>query len=418
MNYLKEKAIKSNTFCVAPWSAIYQKPNGVVAPCCIWKGDEGLGNVNEKDIEEIYTDKKATDVKLSMLSGDKLNECQACYTQEDIGIPSLRESLNNHFLDKIDFSYDRPQFMYWDLRLSNLCNFKCRICWHELSSEWYEDAKKIRPDIDFKDKVIKVNKEEFWSDMKSHYKYVEAVYFAGGEPFLNQHHYQILEDLRNLGKTDTRIIVNTNGSVTHFKKKRVLDYYKDFKDINFGFSIDGMGKTVEYIRSGINYNEWKNNLREYIDFVKDKNSRTIKYFFQITYGVMNVENVLDMFIDFAKEGFLTKHCYVNFQMIFQPIELSLGAIPDEIKNKVIHKVTSEEYINEIKAQDIYFNTDNQIDYGELIDSFKMFQSQLESVEFDQTLLQGLYEGREFTLLDKLRGESMLENIPDYRQYYK
>ena len=48
----------------------------------------------------------------------------------------------------------------------------------------------------------------------------------------------------------------------------------------------------------------------------------------------------------------------------------------------------------------------------------MFQSQLESVEFNQTLLQGLYEGREFTLLDKLRGESMLENIPDYRQYYK
>ena len=133
---------------------------------------------------------------------------------------------------------------------------------------------------------------------------------------------------------------------------------------------------------------------------------------------MNVENVLDMFIDFAKEGFLTEHCYVNFQMIFQPIELSLEAIPDEIKNKVINKVTSEEYINEIKAQDIYFNTDNQIDYGELIDSFKMFQSQLESVEFNQTLLQGLYEGREFTLLDKLRGESMLENIPDYRQYYK
>ena len=28
---------------------------------------------------------------------------------------------------------------YMDFRVSNLCNFKCRMC-HELSSEWFEDA--------------------------------------------------------------------------------------------------------------------------------------------------------------------------------------------------------------------------------------------------------------------------------------
>ena len=415
MSSLKDKAIKSNTFCVAPWSAIYQKPNGVVAPCCIWNGDEGFGNVNKNHIEEIYTNEKASEVKSKMLSSNKLKECEVCYKEEAIGIPSLRESLNSYYFDKIDFSSEKPKFMYWDLRLSNLCNFKCRMCYHDLSSEWYEDIKKLQPDIDIKEKVIKVNREEFWSDMKSHYKFVEAVYFAGGEPFLNQHHYQILEDLRNLGKTDTRIIVNTNGSIAHFKKKRVLDYYKDFKNINLGFSIDGMGKNVEYIRSGINYDKWKENIREYINFVEEKNSRTINYFFQVTYGVLNVENILDMIIDFAKEGFLTKHSSISFQTIDQPIELSIKAIPTVVKNRVLSKILSEEYLDEIKSNDINFNTDNQIHYNNLIDSFYRFKSQLESVHFDKTLLDTLYEGRTTLLLDQLREESILENVPDYRK---
>lgn len=415
MKHFKEKAIASKSFCAAPWSAIYQKPNGVVAPCCIWNGDEGFGNVNEKNIEEVYLDEKATEVKSKMLSGEKLKECVACYKQEDIGIPSLRENFNSLYFNKIDFSSDNPKFLYWDLRLSNLCNFKCRMCHHELSSEWYEDIIKLNPHSGITEKVIKVNREEFWSDMKSHYKFVEAVYFAGGEPFLNQHHYQILEDLRNLGKTDTRIIVNTNGSITHFKKKRVLDFYKDFKNINLGFSIDGMGKNVEYIRSGINYDKWKENIREYINFVEEKNSSTINYFFQVTYGVLNVENILDMIIDFAKEGFLTKHSSISFQTIDQPIELSIEAIPTVIKNRVISKILSKEYLDEIKSKDINFNTDNQTHYSNLIDSFYRLKSQLESVQFDKTLLHTLYEGRTTVLLDELREESILENVPDYRK---
>jgi len=406
MNHLKEKAIKSNTFCVAPWSAIYQKPNGVVAPCCIWKGDEGLGNVNEKDIEEIYTDKKATDVKSSMLSGEKLNECQACYTQEDIGIPSLRESLNNHFLDKIDFSYDRPQFMYWDLRLSNLCNFKCRMCGSSLSSKWYQDEVDIFGQAPQDRALIHVNdysKKNIYEYIDQFIEEVEEVYFAGGEPLMMDEHYMILEKLIEVGNTNCRIRYNTNFSMLKFKKWDVLELWKHFTkedrmNVRIFASLDAMGNVAEYARKGTDWPKIEQNIKTVLE-------QDFWFDLSCTVSILNIFQI-PQFVDRMIElGVPYYGIHLNNVLTF-PEYYHLNSLPRNLKvqaqkNLYDHLETipaahREEFKHKYDVICNYFELDSQESRAKANTNLKSVVSQV----------------------DKYRKESFVEVYPYYKDWYE
>jgi organic radical activating enzyme len=358
----KEKALKSKTFCSALWTAIYQSPNGSVSPCCVWRGT--LGNVNNSSIDDIFNSEYVNGLKNKMLDGKKINQCKYCYDIEnDTKSESTRHFFNKHFIDKIDWESSDSKFLYWDLRISNLCNFKCRMCSHGLSSEWYDDWKALGNDP--QEKVVKIDdKSNFWKQLEEHYKYVDTIYFAGGEPFMNEHHYKILEDLVDRKLHDTKITVNTNASITHWKKKKVLDYYKPFNNVIFGFSIDGSYEVGEYIRKGLNYKEWKKNVKEYVDYISDKDTWDITYLFQFAYGVTNIHEKFKK--DVSKMDNILEEYGLDERTI-EPI--------------IIH--------------------------------LKKIITYIESNPYNKTNLNQFYKKQE--KLDKIRNESIYDIIPDYRK---
>lgn len=402
----KDKALKSKTFCSALWNAIYQNPDGKVAPCCVWNSSSPLGDANKQSISEIYKSSTIKKYKQKMLNGEVLKECNYCNHQYNtFGESPSRLFFNEQFLDKIDWDSDEPNFVYWDLRISNLCNFKCRMCSHGLSSEWYDDWKALGKDP--QERVVKINdKSNFWKQLEEHYEYVESIYFAGGEPFMNEHHYKILQDLIDRELYDTKIIVNTNASITHWRKKKVLDYYKNFNHVVFGFSIDGSYEVGEYIRKGLDYIKWKKNVKEYIEYVGERDTDDITYIFQFAYGVTNIHNIIDFILDLLKDGLIHKNCQFIFQPIVSPIEQSVIALPPIIFEKFKKDVSN--LLPILKENGIIEKT-----YEPLMIELNKIITYIESHPFEKKHLINFYKKQEE--LDKLRNESIYDIIPDYRK---
>jgi sulfatase maturation enzyme AslB (radical SAM superfamily) len=400
----RELALESKTFCSALWTGIYQAPNGDVSPCCVW--NKPLGNVNGSSINEIYKSDRILTLKQKMLRGETLTECNYCNKlEQDTGDESTRDFFNRHFFDFIDFESTNDKFVYWDLRISNLCNFKCRMCSHGLSSEWYDDWQKIKGTTE--NKVIKIDdKSSFWDELIPHYDFVQSIYFAGGEPFLNEHHYRILQDLIDRELYDTKIIVNTNASITHWKKKKILDYYKKFNCIVFGFSIDGSNEVGEYIRKGLDYKKWKKTIKEYVNYIVKRNSKDITYVFQHAYGVTNFHNIYDYIVDLFKSDLVTNYTHFQFQPIMHPLEQSVTSLPPSVFNKFkediknIPNIVSQYDLDEDILDRIQVQLNGIINY-------------VENNPFRKNILNDFYQKQE--KLDKLRNESIYNVIPDYRK---
>ena len=86
------------------------------------------------------------------------------------------------------------------------------------------------------------------------------VYFAGGEPLRMEEHYSFLDSLLAKNQTDLHLRYNTNLSTLTLKGKSALDYWKKFKKITLAVSIDAIGEKAAYIRSGLKWNKFLENI--------------------------------------------------------------------------------------------------------------------------------------------------------------
>jgi len=403
----KEKALKSKSFCSALWTSVYQSPDGMVSPCCVFKTP--IGNVNDDSLKDIFSSPYIKKLRKKMLDGEHISQCEWCNSiEETTGDESSRTFFNKNFTDYIDWESDESKLYHWDLRLSNLCTFKCRMCSHGLSSEWYDDWKKINKGYN-EPRILKIDdKSKFYEELEQNYKYVKSIYFAGGEPFINEYHFKILQDLIDKGLSkEVALYVNTNLSTIHYKKRHILEYYKEFEKVEFGFSIDGSYKLGEYIRKGLDYKKWKENVKQFADYVKENNSKkNKKYLFQFAYGITNYENIFDFINDLIDSNLVNEYCTFNFQAIQYPEEQSIKALPVEIREK--YKNNLNEFLLSIKPKinyDVFYNLKHQLNLIELHSKNEIF---------DERLLKLFYKKQKS--LDEIRGENIFEIISDYRIY--
>ena len=302
--------------CILPFMHMHTWPTGQVFLCCDSASQESIGNVNENTLEEIFNGEKIKSVRQQMANGQHPARCYKCFQREAQGIESYREQSNilyvnhKHLIDKaIKNNYEVEDFKlyYWDFRFSNLCNFSCRSCGLSLSSKWYEDHKKLYGSADghsvnkkgviqFTDNQIAQVKGIIDKDIND----VECVYFAGGEPLINDMHYYILEKLIKAKRFDCYIHYNTNLSTLHYKNYDLLEMWSNWNKglkITVGVSIDAIGPRAEYIRHGMKWSRIEENLKKLlqIPYIKVVITPCISLF-----NVMHLPDYLDYFIEYHK----------------------------------------------------------------------------------------------------------------------
>lgn len=116
-------------------------------------------------------------------------QCGNCYKVEESGGKSLRQNSNrrywSHFLtimagdEKTEGSGAAPP-IYWDIRFSNICNFRCRSCYHGASSRWFDEAEKLGETSSDKPIIRAVEDlDKFYMQIEDSIESVEEIYFAG-----------------------------------------------------------------------------------------------------------------------------------------------------------------------------------------------------------------------------------------------
>lgn len=323
----------SKTFCIYPWIHLHAYPTGEAYPCCHAEMAYPVGNCKHKTMEEIFYDAPMHELRKDMLAERKNPACGRCYEQEEAGFFSGRRSANKHHGHHIKKLEENPfEMTYWDIRFSNLCNLSCRSCGHIFSSSWYQDQAKLAGG-NWKDLNQALNyagrtATDMWEQLIPHLDYVEQIYFAGGEPLMMAEHYNILDELERRGRFDVRLIYNTNFTQTKLKDREVFDYWRKFKSVAVGASLDAMGPRAEYIRRGTDWAVVERNREQMLEVCPN-----VDFYISPTLSIMNALHLPDFHRAWVEKGYIRPQD-LNVNILQDPAYLRIDIAPTEYKEKI------------------------------------------------------------------------------------
>ena len=402
---------QSDTFCMLPWMHMHAFPDGRAYPCCLADYWHPVGDLRKNTMAEIWNQDAYKTMRKNMLEEKSCKECTKCYEQERHGAFSMRNDSNRNYGHLIKETNDthadgkHPDFRirYWDVRFSNLCNFSCRSCGPIFSSNWYNDHVKLynrKPDVLGRE-MLRVeyttgNEDDMIAQMMPHIPHLEQVYFAGGEPLIMKEHYFLLEKLIEAGKTDIRLQYNTNFSELRFKDKHVFDYWRHFKNVSVGASLDGMGAQAELVRRGTDWKQTVENRERMIQEVPH-----VDFYVSSTVSAMNVLHVLDFHKEWTRLGLVEAKDW-NINICQSPEWYRIDVFPEEFKQRVIYPAYKE-HIAWIDPQD----TLRRATTG--------YQSLLSLMQGNDGTTHWPRFVEEINLLDNLRNENFWATFPEFAE---
>ncbi len=322
---------KEQHFCILPWVHLHVSQNGRVSPCC--NNNRYLGNVQEQSIKDIWKGKNFIRLRELFQNNIPDKRCSHCYNIEKSGKKSLREISNEKYRkDLIRVAANNPEPIYLDIRFSNICNFKCKTCWHGNSSAWFKEGSKRNAS---NERIIKAFTKKF-DELFEYINDVEEIYFAGGEPLIMEEHYQILEELEKRELFDIELRYNTNFSTLNFKDKNILKIWKKFKKVHVSASIDASHELGSEIREGFNWEQFIKNRKEMLAICPE-------IYFEIapTVSTLNIYNLPKLHQELAHLNLIeTNKIYLNF--LERPIEYNLKSLSEnektEVKAVILHHI--------------------------------------------------------------------------------
>jgi len=405
----------SKTYCPLPWSHLYVGPDGKIAPCCVGKY---IGDYGKVTLEETWNGKEMKQLRLDMLSNVKNDLCSSCYSKEDMGFNSMRLSsvermseIEEIALTKTNADGSLNDFIltYLDIRFNNLCNFKCRTCNPFFSSQL---AVEVLKNTELQKYANVLNKSLFQNkdimlEVEKHYPHVNHIYFAGGEPMMQEEHWEILKYFVETGTAkDVSLVYSTNMSKLSYKNQSIFDYWKHFKNVHVQMSIDAEGKRAEYWRDGTVWEDVFNNIK----LIKDNN---IRYSIHSVIAWVNIYSYIDLVKLLLKEHITVGHNLTIWCLednsIIHPITnkttkteaFSLQALPDFKKEEI--SIAIDDFINYLNENKIDAGIDNIINNMENIKSFMMAKTTEHTPELF----------KKNNTLDKIRGKAFLDYFPEH-----
>lgn len=406
MSILKKIMMEnSKTFCMFPWTHLHATPAGVAAPCCIADScaqSDGVGSSITSNLMELVNSEKMKQLRLDMLAGVKNKECEKCYQHEDAGIKSFRDMGLNDFgkyfdeameQTNIDGSLKEFKMRYFDMRFNNICNFKCRTCGQEFSSQWEQENTKHSP-IKFSP-IPKNNNKQLLQDVLDQIEFMDAAYFAGGEPLITEEHYILLEEMIRRKRNNIKLRYNTNLSNLKFKDKDILDLWKHFaSNIDVYASIDHYGQRAEYIRHGTDWAVVENNFK----VAQEQNFISLQI--NTVLSVFNVLTIDDFYQYLINKNFYSPKSKVyTLYPMSTPHHLSAHILPESYKQR---GRTSLDNTKTLLRQNNFRTA--QIEH---IDDAIPWLNSMDS--WDQ---QKDYFREEINRLDKIRNENFCKTFPE------
>lgn len=202
--------------------------------------------------------------------------CERCFNQEKTSGKSMRTG-------SISRSKSPGKIELLQIAFGNFCNYKCRYCHSRYSTEWNKDAellKKVNVDkeFDYLTDIVMTEKQTYDYEKKiikelrkQDLSNVRDIGIFGGEPFLSRHWEQFVELLDEKANiSDIKIQINSNFSI--FPKEKIINLLTKFRSVDLRASVEAKGQLAEYIRSGLVWNTFENNVKKWQEVAKHNKS--------------------------------------------------------------------------------------------------------------------------------------------------
>ena len=390
--------IPHDRFCVLPWISLETSPIGTVRPCCLAEEEivDDAGNkfdLNSANFGSIQNSRYMQDLRQQFLDQKRPQSCRKCWREESAG----RTSKRMHTLDRLkhmipdsEWTADAKPLMFLDLKLGNICNLKCRICGSWSSSTFAtEELQWLRHNEDRKDNhhyhMLRAGawpreNPTFWTEIDGIVDQIQYIEFTGGEPFMIQEHFDLLQRLVNRGIADNiEIHYNTNGTQWPEQGEEI---WKHFKTVEIAFSIDDVGARFEYQRSNAVWSEVCANIERFRN-MRDRNPN-IRLQVCTTVNVFNVYYLEEVANWIGTQDF----DFVYWNMMHEAYYFSISTLPETAKQAVTEKLklaqvdasTQKEFAQIIDFMDRGASLDGNILRMRMADLDRKRGQQLKDVE--------------------------------------
>ena len=285
---------KSPSFCAAKW---YN--------ATIWLGSGQTTSCHHPpahaiDLEAIKTNPKAIhntpqkklDRELMQIGG-RPSGCEYCWKIEDMGVDAVSDRVYKskiYPIESLDYAYrlnpsDDVDLRTLEIAFDRTCQFACSYCNPAFSSTWVKDIKNNGPYMD----LVSDGRNHFTHihDASQLYVYGESnpyveAFFAwwetdlhrtlqelritGGEPLMSGETWQLIDWFKdNQGRSKTRLAINSNLGMDGNKIQDFLKRIEGIPHLEIYTSMEATDQQAEYIRDGLDYEQWKLNVESLLD---------------------------------------------------------------------------------------------------------------------------------------------------------
>ena len=318
---------------MAPWVHTYLSPQTERRMCCASREpaqnfrqyidtEAGSNKYIPITLDEHWNSPHMMSVRSRMMAGETLPECEVCNDKllnTDVYRTYFWQLFKHKYPDIWETTdtegHTTMQPVSWDYRFSNLCNFKCRTCGDMLSSSWESEQRQhnmiewtdpnnnwMRPEVrsaitEFQDSQIEA---EFADAVEQHR--VEEVYWVGGEPLMYEQHWRYMKRIVELGD-GPRVYARYNTNLSRVDYRGV-NLYRDIlsglRDWQICASLDGTGAIGEYIRTGLQYDQWLEHFGQAVEI--QRNRRQVRIDFTLTLpGMFEVTRIRQLAQEYGVE---------------------------------------------------------------------------------------------------------------------
>ena len=428
---------KSASFCAAKWyNATIWLGSGQTTSCHhplphavdteeIKRNPGALHNTQRKKME-----------REQMQRGERPGGCEYCWKIEDIGRDNISDRVYKskiYTLENLSYAYQTPASTDINLRTLEIafdrtCQLACSYCNPAFSSTWVRDIQRNGPYIN----LVSDGRNHFTHahDSSQLYRfgeknpYVEAFFkwwesdlhqtlqelrITGGEPLMSGDTWKLLDWFKNNpGRSQTRLAINSNLG-PGVDLDRLLAATKDIP-LDLYTSMESVGMQAEYIRDGLDYSLWVQNMMRLINSGQLRGLHVM-----CTINALCLDSLPDLLTVFMR----WKH---EYGADFPNFTLNILRFPSFQSALVLSEVARTKYKDRLQQWLDQWGTDPLIQEHErnhvqrLIDYLDVVKTP-HSEAFDRPRLLNDFR-RFYTQYDQRRGKNFAIAFPNLQNWYE
>ena len=280
---------KSASFCAAKWyNATVWLGSGMTTSChhpLPHKIDPIAVQTNPKLLHNTPEKKEQ---RRQMQCGERPGGCEYCWKIEDMGKEFISDRVYKSKIytsEELNNAYDKPHdedvdLITLEIAFDRTCNFACSYCNPAFSTTWVKDVKRNGAYSELvsdgrnhfthphdENQLYKFNEtnpyvEAFfkWWDSDLH-RTLRELRITGGEPIMSAELWRLFDWFKlNADKSQTKLAINSNLGGKPELIDRLVECKTHLPSLDVYTSMEATGYSAEYIRDGLDFEQWWKNL--------------------------------------------------------------------------------------------------------------------------------------------------------------